>query len=173
MDFREYDVTREGSDVIVTGTIREPVNWDFTIRITGDDIPGMLRLGLHRYTLAMAAHWLFHRRSRSSATAEPAPAAKPEPMVSPRAVRKGPAATGSPRPAQPEADTGEPEIEELEAVEPDEIAAAAVDAAPQHPTAKRAQVRTATADFGTPRRRGDPVGGPMVATDAVAGGART
>jgi hypothetical protein len=173
MDFREYDVTREGNDVIVTGTIREPVNWDFTICITGDDIPGMLRLGLHRYTLAMAAHWLFRRRSRSSPTAESAPVAKPEPMVSPRAVRKAPAATGSPRPAQSGADTEEPEVEEPEVEEPDEIAAAAVDSAPQHPAAERAPARTATADFGTPRRRGEPVGGPMVATDAVAGGAAT
>ncbi len=168
MDFRQYDVTREGNDVIVTGTIREPVNWDFSIRITGDDIPGMLRLGLHRYTLAMAAHWLFRRRSRSSPTAEPAPAAKPEPMVSPRAVRKAPRATDSPRPAQSGADTEEPEVEE-----PDEIAAAAIDAVPQHPVAERAPARTATADFGTPRRRGEPADGPMVATDAVAGGAAT
>ena len=171
MDFREYDVTREGNDVIVTGTIREPVNWDFTIRITGDDIPGMLRLGLHRYTLAMAAHWLFRRRSRSSPTAESAPVAKPEPMVSPRAVRNAPRATGSPRPAQSGVDTEEPEVEELEAEEPDEIAVAAVDVAPQHPAEERAPARTATADFGTPRRRGEPAGGPMVATDAVAGGA--
>ncbi|HVA73849.1 MAG TPA: hypothetical protein VNF71_04735 [Acidimicrobiales bacterium] len=178
MDFREYEVTREGNDVIVTGTIREPVNWDFTIRMTGDDIPGMLRLGLHRHTLAMAAHWLFRRRSRSLATAEPAPAAKPEPMVSPRAVRKAPVAAVSPRPAQPGADNGEPEVEEPKVAEPDKIvpaapaAPAAVDARPQRP-ARPAQVGKATADFGTPRRRGEPVGGPKVATDAVARGAGT
>ena len=73
MDFREYEVARDGDEVVVSGTIREPVNWDFTIRINGDDIPGMLRLGLHRHTPAPEAPSIA-TRSRT-------------PTVSPRAVR--------------------------------------------------------------------------------------
>ena len=65
MDFREYDIARDGDDVVVSGTIREPVNWDFAIRITGADIPGMLRVGLHRHTLSLAARWILHMRSKA------------------------------------------------------------------------------------------------------------
>jgi len=32
MDFREYETIREGDEVVVVGTIRDPVNWDFSIR---------------------------------------------------------------------------------------------------------------------------------------------
>jgi hypothetical protein len=61
MDFREYDVVREGDEVVIVGTIREPVNWDFGIRVCQDDIPGMLRLMLRKSILGLAVHWLFGR----------------------------------------------------------------------------------------------------------------
>ncbi len=44
MDFREYKIVREGEELVVVGTIRDPVNWDFTIRVCEDDIIGMRRL---------------------------------------------------------------------------------------------------------------------------------
>lgn len=60
MDFREYTVTREGPEVLVTGTIKEPVTWDFSIRICQDDIPGMLKIGLNRHALRLALRWMLH-----------------------------------------------------------------------------------------------------------------
>jgi hypothetical protein len=60
MDFREYTVTREGPEVLVTGTIKEPVTWDFSIRISQDDIPGMLKIGLNRHALRLALRWMLH-----------------------------------------------------------------------------------------------------------------
>jgi hypothetical protein len=75
MDFREYAVTREGDEVVVAGTIREPVTWDFSIRIAADDIPGMLRVGLNRHTMRLALRWLLHRRPRSAETKEETPVA--------------------------------------------------------------------------------------------------
>jgi hypothetical protein len=44
MDFREYTVVREGDELVVVGTIRDPINWDFTIRMCEDDLAGMLAL---------------------------------------------------------------------------------------------------------------------------------
>jgi len=148
MDFREYEVTREGDEVVVSGTIREPVNWDFTIRISGDDIPGMLRLGLHPYTLAMAVRWAFRRNSK----APPAPEAPPTatrahtPGVSPRAVRADPG-------------TAPPPV----AARPTRVAAPLPPVSDQPPP-------TTTPDFGVPRRRGGPNGGQAPATDAIAEG---
>lgn len=58
MDFREYDVTREGDEVLVTGTIKKPVHWDFSIRMSPDDIPGMLKVAFAPATIGMFFRWL-------------------------------------------------------------------------------------------------------------------
>ncbi|RIK06119.1 MAG: hypothetical protein DCC49_11785 [Acidobacteria bacterium] len=58
MDFREYEVTREGDEVLVTGTIKKPVHWDFSIRMSPDDIPGMLKVALSPATIGMFFRWL-------------------------------------------------------------------------------------------------------------------
>ena len=59
MDFREYEVIREGDEIVVVGTIRDPVNWDFSLRICEDDIPGLARLLLRRYMFAHLFRALF------------------------------------------------------------------------------------------------------------------
>ncbi len=135
MDFREYEIKRDGDDVVVSGTIREPVNWDFTIRINGDDIPGMLRLGLHRHTLAMAARWAFHRSAKG-------PPPKPE---TPPIAARARAATESPR-ATVLVTPAEPQPVVPTATNP--VVASNADAPRATPVAK-------TPDFGAPRRRGD------------------
>jgi hypothetical protein len=125
MDFREYEIARDGDEVVVSGTIHEPVNWDFTIRINGDDIPGMLRVGLHRQTLALAVRWMFHRRT----PAQPIPEAQSVPEVVPVSARPATPAV-SPRGAAP---------------------VAAVETRARKP---RPQHEGGTPDFGVPRRRG-------------------
>jgi hypothetical protein len=62
MDFREYEVVREGDELVVVGTIRDPVNWDFTIRICEDDVPGILNLTTRPSMLSTLARALFKRR---------------------------------------------------------------------------------------------------------------
>jgi hypothetical protein len=59
MDFREYTVVREGDELVVVGTIRDPINWDFTIRMCEDDLAGMLALGANRNTFGLIMRWLF------------------------------------------------------------------------------------------------------------------
>ena len=46
MDFRYYQVSKDpgNNDVWVSGTITDPVNWEFRIIITPEDIPGILKL---------------------------------------------------------------------------------------------------------------------------------
>jgi hypothetical protein len=138
MDFREYEIARDGDEVVVSGTITDPVNWDFTIRISGADIPGMLRLGLHPQTLAMAARWALHRRSKAKSVPKAVPTVPvatrsqaPTP-VSPRAVRSAPDASAPPV-----------------APRPTPIAASRAAEAPPKP-----RPHATTPDFGAPRRRG-------------------
>lgn len=67
LDFREYVIAPDGDDVMISGTITDPVTWDFTIRVERDDIPGMLRVALSRRVLALALAWVRHpRRARVS-----------------------------------------------------------------------------------------------------------
>ncbi len=46
MDFRCYEVSKDpnNNDVWVSGSITEPVNWEFRITITPEDIPGIIKL---------------------------------------------------------------------------------------------------------------------------------
>jgi len=150
MDFREYEIARDGDEVVVTGTIREPVNWDFTIRINGDDIPGMLRLGLHRHTLAMAVRWAFHRVAKAPPAPE-APAVVTRPRaaaVSPRAVVRDSGAESLPVVPSPAPITASPRSE------------------------SRSKSGAKTPDFGAPRRRGAANGQQAPATEVVAEGGR-
>jgi hypothetical protein len=55
LDFREYEVVHVDDEAVVVGTIRDPVNWDFTIRICEDDVPGMIRLVLRPSMLGLEA----------------------------------------------------------------------------------------------------------------------
>ena len=150
MDFREYQIARDGDEVVVTGTIREPVNWDFTIRINGDDIPGMLRLGLHRHTLAMAARWAFRRTAKAPPAPE-APAVVTRPRaeaVSPRAVVRDPGAETQP------------------------VAPSPVPVAASRRSESRSKSGAKTPDFGAPRRRGAANGQQAPATEVVGEGGR-
>lgn len=62
MDFREYTVVREGNEIVIVGTIRDPVNWDFSIRFCEDDIGGMIRFAVTRPTIGMFLRGLFKRK---------------------------------------------------------------------------------------------------------------
>jgi len=59
MDFREYTVVREGDELVVVGTIRDPISWDFTIRMCEDDLAGLVALGANRNTFGLIMRWLF------------------------------------------------------------------------------------------------------------------
>ena len=150
MDFREYEIARDGDEVVVTGTIREPVNWDFTIRINGDDIPGMLRLGLHRHTLAMAARWAFRRTGKAPPAPE-APAVVTRPRaaaVSPRAVVRDSGAQTQP------------------------VAPSPAPVAASRRSESRSKSGVKTPDFGAPRRRGATNGQQAPAIEVAGEGGR-
>ncbi|MDP6978526.1 MAG: hypothetical protein QF570_07980 [Myxococcota bacterium] len=59
MDFREYAPIREDDEVVMVGTIRDPVNWDFSIRICEDDIAGVMRLVFSKPMLGMLLRRMF------------------------------------------------------------------------------------------------------------------
>ncbi len=62
LDFREYAVVREGSEVVIKGTIREPVVWDFSIRVCEDDLAGIARLAGDRKVLGLVLRAILKRR---------------------------------------------------------------------------------------------------------------
>ena len=70
MDFREYAVVREGDEVVIVGTIRDPVNWDFSIRFCEDDMVGMTRFALTRQTIGLLLRALFKRKKHHHWTQE-------------------------------------------------------------------------------------------------------
>lgn len=61
MDFREYSVVRDGAEVVIQGTIHEPVHWDFSIRLCEDDLPGIARVALQRRMLGWLLRAVFRR----------------------------------------------------------------------------------------------------------------
>jgi hypothetical protein len=70
MDFREYQVVRAGDELVVVGTIRDPVTWDFSIRFCEDDIAGMIRFALTRQTFGLVLRALFKRKKHHHWTQE-------------------------------------------------------------------------------------------------------
>src|SRR5690606_5171557 len=61
----EYDVHVEDGELVISGTIHEPVHWDFSIRMCEDDVPGVARVALRRATLGMLIRASFKRKKRA------------------------------------------------------------------------------------------------------------
>jgi len=64
MDLREYAVVREGDELVIVGTIRDPITWDFTIRLCEDDLAGVLGLATNRNVFGLIVRWLFGRHPK-------------------------------------------------------------------------------------------------------------
>lgn len=62
MDFREYTVVRDGAEVVIHGTIHEPVHWDFSIRLCEDDLPGIAQVALAPKMLGWVLRGALRRR---------------------------------------------------------------------------------------------------------------
>lgn len=102
MDFREYNVVPKDKEIVIEGTITEPVHWDFTIRMCQDDLPGITKVLFKKTTilfLLKAAltknkdnHW-----SSKDASSEPdeKPAAKAVPKKTTSAPSSSAPAGGS------------------------------------------------------------------------------
>ena len=59
MDFMRYDVRRDGQEVVISGRITDPVNWEFWIRFDEDDVPGLVRVAKNPSIIAMVSrHWI-------------------------------------------------------------------------------------------------------------------
>lgn len=65
MDFREYRVLKEDGEIIIVGTIHEPVHWDFSISMCEDDVAGIARIATRRATVGLLLRALFRRKKRS------------------------------------------------------------------------------------------------------------
>jgi hypothetical protein len=62
MDFREYTVRREGHEIVIMGTIHEPVHWDFSIRMCEDDLAGVAQVTRQKTMLLWLLRAVFKRR---------------------------------------------------------------------------------------------------------------
>ena len=85
MNFMDYDVRREGQEVVISGRITDPVNWDFWIRFDENDVPGLIRVAKNPSIIAMVLrHWfkkvfLFWRRPGEKVAVETADSSRGEP----------------------------------------------------------------------------------------------
>jgi hypothetical protein len=76
MNFMNYDVHKDGQEVVISGRITEPVNWEFWIRFDENDVPGLIRVAKNPSVVGMVGrHWfkkvfLFWRRSGEKAAVE-------------------------------------------------------------------------------------------------------
>lgn len=80
MDFREYTVVRDGDEIMIVGTIREPVHWDFTIRMCEDDLAGVVKVAMMKPTMGLLlraafkrnkkAHWSLERKEQIASAKE-------------------------------------------------------------------------------------------------------
>lgn len=61
MDFREYTVRREDDEIVIMGTIREPVHWDFSIRMCEDDLAGVVQVATRKTMLVWLLRAIFKR----------------------------------------------------------------------------------------------------------------
>jgi len=84
MDLMRYEITQEGEEIVISGRIVEPVNWDFWIRFNEDDVPGLIRVAknrklirmvLRRYLRKIGRFFLFWRRHKKEEAMEPEKAA--------------------------------------------------------------------------------------------------
>jgi len=84
MDFMRYEITQEGDEIVISGRIIEPVNWDFWIRFDENDVPGLIRVAknrklirmvLRRYLKKIGRLFLFWRRKKREGAVEPEKAA--------------------------------------------------------------------------------------------------
>ena len=84
MNFMNYDVRKEGQEIVISGRITDPVNWDFWIRFDENDVPGLVRVAKNPSVLAMVfRHWfkkvfLFWRRPAGKVAVQTAQSPKPE-----------------------------------------------------------------------------------------------
>ena len=44
LDFTKANFKREGGKVLVTGIVVEPVNWEYKLTLSKEDVPGLLRV---------------------------------------------------------------------------------------------------------------------------------
>ena len=108
MDFMRYEITQEGEEIVISGRIVEPVNWDFWIRFDESDVPGLIRVArnrklirmvLRRYLRKIGGLFLFWRRQKPEEALEPEKAKEqeklkvPERPKEPRVVAARPVAS--------------------------------------------------------------------------------
>ncbi len=85
MNLMNYDVRRDGQEVVISGRIVDPVNWEFWIRFDEDDVPGLVRVAKNPSVIGMVGRhflkrvFLFWRRPTEKAAAQAADSPAPEP----------------------------------------------------------------------------------------------
>jgi len=84
MDFMRYEISRDGQEIVISGRITDPVNWEFWIRFDEEDVPGLVRVATNRSVLGMVlGHWFkklipFRGRQRAEEDQETQETAKLE-----------------------------------------------------------------------------------------------
>jgi len=93
MDFMRYEISRDGDDIVLSGKITEPVNWDFWIRFNEEDVPGLIRVAKNPGIIRLVfRRWFgklpFLGRKKPEEVEEPEKTQKPAVAAKPAAGEK-------------------------------------------------------------------------------------
>jgi|GEM_PF-5101300 len=63
MDLREFKITSESKEVVLTGVTHAPVTWETNIRIRSEDIGGFIKIALNPKMIKLVFRWVFRMKT--------------------------------------------------------------------------------------------------------------
>lgn len=65
IDLKDCEIKSENGELVLSGTVQRPVTWEFSIRVSQDDIPGMLKVAMRPKVWKLGFRWFFHLKNKS------------------------------------------------------------------------------------------------------------
>ncbi|NNN21496.1 MAG: hypothetical protein HKL80_05780 [Acidimicrobiales bacterium] len=87
IDLKECEIRAEHGEILLKGTVKSPVTWEFSIRVGQDDLPGMLRVASRPSMWKLGIRWFFHIRPKEYVEEIPVVESIPEKRASSLATR--------------------------------------------------------------------------------------
>lgn len=71
MNLKEFQVKKQGKEVILIGVTHAPVTWETNIRVRSEDIGGILKIALNPKVLVLGLRWLLRLKTPETTLEEP------------------------------------------------------------------------------------------------------
>jgi hypothetical protein len=63
LDLREFKVTTEAKEVVLSGVTHAPVTWETNIRVRSEDIGAIIKIALNPKILKLVVRWVFRLKT--------------------------------------------------------------------------------------------------------------